>query len=652
MIRFYTMIVALLVGAVTASADPLAERFGALPSIDFVQISPEGEQLAFVQSSEDGVNVIVYNLVDMTPSARIPVTDLKVRQVRWASEDRIILNVSNTSGYSRWTRGRFEYSAAYVIDLERESIRQLVIGTEGVWANQPGLGNVVGVHREGGLAYMPVRMRIPNRSEPAVTLLEVSLTHGRGRVAEYGRIDTIDFVVNSEGEALARENYDNDSNRYQLQVPGVNSTWRTVLEETSSRIPYALIGIMPDDQTLVVWANPESTRTAGLYTLNPDTDELEPVDRETEGRVTESFILDKNRHVIAYTFEGVRPSYDFLDDDIDAAYASLTQQLRGATASLESFSDDLQKLIFRIETGMGGAGAYVLLDRQTGEIRVLANSYSQISPEQTGAVYTFEYEARDGLPIEAIVTWPPGLRSSQRADLPLVLLPHGGPAAYDRIVFDYMAQYFANLGYAVLQPNFRGSRGYGPTFEQAGNGEWGGAMQEDLIDGIEAIAARGWVDAERVCIVGWSYGGYAALAGGAFDSDRFECVIAGAPVADLNQFLRERRWRYGGNSTLMTYWNEVIGEGEPDRAMLAEMSPTNHASNFHMPVLILHGDDDTVVEFAQSETMVDALEAAGADVTFVRLQDEDHWLSRRETRIQALEEMGSFLRQHLPVVTE
>lgn len=630
-----------------AYADDLAEIYGGLPSIEYVELSPEGEQLAFIQNSAQGINLIVYDLADMSPTARLPVEGLDVREVIWANEERIVLIVSTTSAYRNWAGGRYEYSAAYAIDLRRETIRQLVLGTEGVWDNQPGLGNVIGFDEDGDSAFMPIFMRLPNRSEVTNTLLEVSLTHGRGRVLEYGQNVTRDFVVTPSGEALARENYDYDADLYQLQVRGSSNTWRTVLEDRGPTQEYLLMGVMPDLRTPLVWAQPDSAHPAGPYTLNLETEELEAVDREANGLSTDYILTDRNRVVWGFAYSGVRPSYDFLDDSIDEAYANLTSQIGGATAWLESWSDDYQKLIFRIDTGMGGAGTYVMLDRASGAMNVLANSYSDISAQQTGAVYTIEYQARDGLEIEAVVTWPPGLRSSQRRDLPLVLLPHGGPASHDRIRFDYMAQYLARLGYAVLQPNFRGSTGYGRNFQNAGNGEWGRAMETDLIDGLDAMIERGWVDPNRVCIAGWSYGGYAALAGGAFHSDRFQCVVSGAGISDINQFLRDRRSRYDRSSDVVAYWYEVLGGGEPDAAAMSEISPASFASSFDVPVLLLHGPDDTVVDMNQSEIMLDALRNAGKDVTFVRLAGEDHWLSTRETRIEALSEMGAFINQHI-----
>ncbi len=164
-----------------------------------------------------------------------------------------------------------------------------------------------------------------------------------------------------------------------------------------------------------------------------------------------------------------------------------------------------------------------------------------IKSEDVGEVITIEYKASDGLTIPALVTWPAGTTEAERKNLPMIVMPHGGPEAYDAVGFDWLAQYFANEGYMVFQPNFRGSGGFGETFAAAGHGQWGRKMQSDITDGARALARMGWADPGRTCIVGWSYGGYAALAGGGATSDQYKCVVSVAGVSDLIAMLGEEQ---------------------------------------------------------------------------------------------------------------
>ena len=227
-------------------------------------------------------------------------------------------------------------------------------------------------------------------------------------------------------------------------------------------------------------------------------------------------------------------------------------------------------------------------------------------------------------------------------------MPHGGPEAHDSVRFDWMAQYFASRGYVVLQPNFRGSDGFGAKYKLAGRGEWGRRiMQHDVTDAINSMIKTGWADKDRVCIVGASYGGYAALAGGAFTPDLYRCVAAIAPVADLPTMIYDERRESGSDSWVVTYWKRLIGDPRSERDKLKSISPSEHAAEFTAPVLLIHGNDDIVVPMHQSVIMERALKKAGKPVEFVRLKGGDHWLSTSETRLETLERLATFVDRHI-----
>jgi dipeptidyl aminopeptidase/acylaminoacyl peptidase len=205
----------------------------------------------------------------------------------------------------------------------------------------------------------------------------------------------------------------------------------------------------------------------------------------------------------------------------------------------------------------------------------------------------------------------------------------------------------ASRGYAVLQPNFRGSTGYGASWERAGWGQWGGLMQTDVEDGVAVVIRAHLVDARRVCIVGASYGGYAALAGVTLTPDRYQCAASIAGVSDLNAMLLQEAAATRHDSISSDYWRLSIGDRQEDRERIRSVSPVNLAARVQIPVLLMHGTDDTVVPIDQSRRMLRALQSAGKDVRFVELRGDDHWLSDAETRTQMLRELETFLAQHL-----
>ena len=258
-----------------------------------------------------------------------------------------------------------------------------------------------------------------------------------------------------------------------------------------------------------------------------------------------------------------------------------------------------------------------------------------------------QYAARDGLNIHGYLTLPPG--AADPSGLPLVVLAHGGPAARDVAGFDWWAQALASRGYAVLQANFRGSTGYGRDFLEAGYGEWGRKMQTDLSDGVRWLAAEGVIDPARVCIFGASYGGYAAMAGLALDSDVYRCGVSVAGVSDLRRMVnREARRDVRKDNQAVRYWNRFMGAARLDDRALDDLSPAYLAASVDSPLLLIHGRDDTVVPIEQSRVMAQAMRRADKPVEFVELPGEDHWLSRSETRRQMLVETVRFLEANNP----
>ncbi|HET9642147.1 MAG TPA: alpha/beta fold hydrolase, partial [Burkholderiaceae bacterium] len=272
----------------------------------------------------------------------------------------------------------------------------------------------------------------------------------------------------------------------------------------------------------------------------------------------------------------------------------------------------------------------------------VGNERKLIDPEMVGPVSVVHYKAADGLEMDGVLTLPPGRTAK---NLPVVMMPHGGPLdEEDRPEFNWWAQALASRGYAVFQPNFRGSGHRGDAFMAAGYGQWGRKMQTDISDGLAELARQGIVDPKRACIVGASYGGYAALAGVTLQQGLYRCAVAFAPVSDLFDMYTSDNRESGLSDAVQRYldqkWGPVSG--------FAAVSPRKHAADADAPILIIHGKDDTTVPFSQGTRMVDALKEAKKPVEFVVLDKEDHYLSRAETRKAMLAACVRFVMQHNP----
>lgn len=313
-----------------------------------------------------------------------------------------------------------------------------------------------------------------------------------------------------------------------------------------------------------------------------------------------------------------------------------------------SISANKTQFIIKV-SGNSEPEAYYLFDTQNRKLRWLTKGYSSLASEDLGEVIAFRYPARDGLKIPAVLTWPSDKKTAeQRKNLPLIVLPHGGPDAYDAIGFDWLAQFLANKGYLVLQPNFRGSTGFGGDFHRAGIGAWGREMQNDISDGVNYLTSKGIAAPKRTCIVGASYGGYAALAGAALTPELYRCVIAINGISDVRQHINRSIRNNAEPELVRRQWEGVFGDDKNAFKRLDEVSAYFFADRFNAATLLIYSKDDSIVSPRQSTKMHKALKKAGVVSTLIGLKGEDHWLSTSGMRHQLLSVLGSFLDEHNP----
>ncbi|WP_081754289.1 alpha/beta hydrolase family protein [Catenovulum agarivorans] len=282
-------------------------------------------------------------------------------------------------------------------------------------------------------------------------------------------------------------------------------------------------------------------------------------------------------------------------------------------------------------------GIYLMGDRNKKMMEVLAYRYNALTPEVLAEKKPISYQARDGLTIHGYLTKPKHAQEGQK--LPIIIHPHGGPITFDGDGFDYWTQFFANRGYAVLQMNFRGSYGYGFDFLKQGIQAWGQAMQDDVEDATRWAIKQGIADPDKICIVGASYGGYAALMGAIKTPDLYKCAISFAGVTDVEALVKSSR-----NFTNYDIVKKQVGD---DFDQLWQNSPLKHAQKINIPVLLIHGNKDRVVRFEQSEDMYDELKDANKEVKLVELEKGDHYLSNEQHRLTTFTEMESFLQRFL-----
>lgn len=331
-----------------------------------------------------------------------------------------------------------------------------------------------------------------------------------------------------------------------------------------------------------------------------------------------------------------RSSIHWMDPKIVALQASFDKAAGPGNAGITSWNQDQTKFLVFIGAA-DQAGGYYYYDELDGRLRLIGWTNYVLKGRRMAPVRTIRYKARDGLEIAAILTLPKGRPAKS---LPLIVMPHGGPEARDSESWNWQAQYLADRGYAVVQPNYRGSTGFGAAFLEKGEGQWGLGMQDDLNDAIAHLAKEGIADPKRVCILGGSYGGYAAMRAAERDGALYRCAISFAGVSDLAA-LRRYDTRFLDGKALKR-WLETSA---PD---FGAVSPIRRPEAFSIPILLVHGKKDLRVPVNQSREMAEKLRAAGKAVTYVEQPEGDHHFTREADRIDFLTQVEVFLAKHNP----
>jgi alpha-beta hydrolase superfamily lysophospholipase len=295
-------------------------------------------------------------------------------------------------------------------------------------------------------------------------------------------------------------------------------------------------------------------------------------------------------------------------------------------------------------SGPDEPGTYYLYDRNRQQVELIGNAYPALAMERMGVMRRIDYTARDGTRLFGYLTEMPGASAPR----PLVVLPHGGPEVRDHYDYDLWVQFLASRGYAVFQPQFRGSSGFGRDFARAGYGQWGALMQDDVTDGVMHLVNENLVDGDAMCIMGASYGGYVALWAGATQQSLYRCVISIAGVSDPVAIQQWERRTYGEDSTRFQYWAQSLGHPVHDRERLESISPIRHVDRWSLPTLLIHGRLDGVVPIEQSESMARALRRAGHEVETVWLSSARHSRWRYPDQNEAFAEIERFLFTHIP----
>jgi dipeptidyl aminopeptidase/acylaminoacyl peptidase len=654
--RFLTALLAAIVAGASAWAGPPpASAFGQTPGFSLISLSPDGELLAMDQSTHDGPVVVLVRIGQTEPLRVVRVGEqTTLRALGWADSQTALVDVSSTvrvaGGAPAAMTTEFFRTLAVRVDggpprmmLMDDRERSWVTGADLVGINRarPNVVSMVAWDYTAAGQRQSVGTRLHDQRRDSgwvSTLFDVDTLTGKGRVVDRGTAYTVQWLVDPTGAPIGRTEWLADSQEF--SVLGRDGTKWRVLHRLRGKDWLTLAGTTADGRALVAVGENASDR-AKAWALPLAGGEPTVLFEDPDADVTAAIPDERTGIVVGFEVGGLVPRQHWTDTQRAAQQRTLASAFPGRDVRVVERTDGGQRVMARVESA-SRPPEYHLVDFERSRADLAGQAYPALAGAQLGERKAITYGARDGAQIPGYVTLPPG---APQRDLPLVVLVHGGPEARDEAGFDWWAQFLATRGYVVLQPQFRGSTGFGRVHRLAGYGEWGGRMQDDVSDGVRHLVATGLADPRRVCIVGASYGGYAALAGAAFTPELYACAVSVNGVSDLPKMIAEEARTGGRQSDALAYWTDHIGAATDPR--VAQRSPARAAGAVRAPVLLLHGTEDTVVPAAQSQTMAKALSAADKAHRLVLLPGEDHWLSTGAMRTGVLEEIEQFLAEHL-----
>ncbi len=621
-------------GALSARAEaaPL-EAYGRLPAIEDVAMAPDGGHVAVTVTNGDQRKIAIRSLSDGATYV-MDTGDVKVRDVAWADGGTLLITTTVTTDKRNIVTSQGEFGQLFAYDLESRTLKQQMRDETVLLQafDTPMLrttGDKTTVLLSGPI-YADQSMRWG--------LVQLNLERGTTRVVDAGFKDTTDWLVDSAGAPLAESEYDPKSGKWQLRTrsggkwivsrslvslqerPGIAGLGRDGASVLMSELVEGELVYREVDPVTGTWGEPLADANGATPIFDPGTHRLIGFSRQSEAG----------------------PTYSFFDPLDARIWKAVTSAYPGDSTQLVSWSADHRRLVVLVDSATTGP-AYALVDLSRKSATWLGDEYPGLKSADISPVERFTYKAADGLELSAFLTTPKGREAK---NLPLIVLPHGGPAVAETVGFDWWSQALASRGYAVLRVNYRGSDGEGWEMIQAGFGEWGRKMQTDLSDGVRFLAQRGSIDPKRVCITGASYGGYAALAGMTLDSGVYRCAAAVSGIGDIKAFLAFSHSEKGLGS--LRWWTRFMGLEKQNDTKALEISPIAHLAAVKGPILMVHGKDDTVVPYEQSLSMDKALRGAGKSSELVTLEGEDHWMSRGATRQQMLSAVVGFLEKHNP----
>ena len=637
-----SVIAALLHPAAKAQnpADIPVEVFAALPDVAGAQLSPSGQQLAYISGTSGRNNLIVQNL-DGSSRIAIPpsLEEMDFDDFFWKTDELVVLTLSANT-HRRMFRAKTSEQRTLSINLKTSAIK---------WLGSPKKrSSSLGTVTRTPSAFEHIIDPLINDPEHILLSLQyifqdnpqvykVNVISGHQAPYQNPMKGILSWYTDQQGKVRLGTGYHGVSyfyGDYKTIFKSSSGDWIDV-RDTDWGDRYRIEGFDKDPNIAFV-TDLNEQHGSSMWRLNLDTGKIIDVVFDRENRNVWRFLSDDKTGIISglsYIDDFPKPQY--FDTHLALVQRSLEKALPGTNVTIVSEARDVERYLVRTETDKN-PGEYFLFDREKGSLAWLMSARTKIDESQMFSTEAVEIPTRDGTIIAGYLTRPNGHNTEP---LPTVILPHAEPAARDGAAWKYKAQFFASRGYLVLKPNFRGSDGYGDSFRKKGNLQWGGLMQDDITDATRWVIDQGFADPNRICIVGSSFGGHAALMGTIKEPGLYKCVVSINGYVDLPKLKRVNK-----NFDRGRYGEKMIGlEGQDLKAI----SPRQRAADISAPVLLISSKDTARIPYKHARALHRKLRQLGKQSRYIKLEDGRHNLVTPAARLTMLAETEKFLTKYI-----
>jgi len=640
--QFYAVVLllsAVLAIATSAAAQGLPqlidrEIFFGNPEIAGASISPDGKFIAFRKPYKDTMNIWVKRADEPFEKAKLLTAETKrpIRSTFWSRDSKYILFINDFGGDENFNVFAVDPSAAPAAGSEvpvtrnltdMKKVRALIYD---VPRNEP------------DAIYVGLNDRDPRWHD----LYKLKISTGERQLLQKNteRFDGYRFDNAGKLRLAVRTTQTGDVETLALNADGTSTKiYSCSVFETCSPIRFH-----KDNKRIYFITNTGDANLVRLVLFDPETKKEEPIESDPMKRVDlgGARFSEVTDELIVTIYQDDKPRLYFKDKGFDADYKLIRQKVGQKEVSFGSTTTDETRWIVTAWSDTEPGDTF-LFDRKTKQLTKQYRIRERVPREALAEMRTVRYKSSDGLEVPAYLTLPKGVPAK---NLPTIVMPHGGPWARDTWGYNSYAQFAANRGYAVLQPNFRGSTGYGKTFLDAGNKQWGDKMQDDITWGVKYLVAEGITDPKKVGIWGGSYGGYATLAGITFTPDLYAAAVAEVAPSNLITLLETipPYWESGRITFYKRMGDPTTEEG---KAQLLRQSPLTHTAKIKTPLLITQGANDPRVNKRESDQIVIALRERNYPVEYLLAPDEGHGYARPVNNMAVLAAAERFLSKHL-----